>query len=145
MSRGIDYRDDCFDWFETINRTMECLLDVLSNIFILEQQVSVSSLLTSLNKNKYHSIDKALKSYLTEANKLIATLLSYHPKVSGEEFTSTGWRDESEFRKKGNKTSNLRKHSRTNPDLDLTISFLREIGSLLSLHAKLLHHLKINS
>ena len=144
MPRSIDYRDDSFWWFETINKTMECLLNVLSNINMLEQQVSVSSVFTPLDQNEYGNIDKAVKSYLTEANKLIAALLTFHPRVSGAKCTRTGWRDERAFKKKCKKANSILKFSRSNPELDLTIGFLRDIGSLLSLHAKVLRHLKIN-
>jgi len=121
---------------------MECLIEVLSYVDNLDQN---NSIFVSFDRSKYNkNVSKAVKSYLAEANKLIATLLTFHPGVSRFAVTGKGWRDEREYKKEANQTGHSRKTPSGIPGLDSTISSLRDIGALLSIHAKVLSHLKIN-
>jgi hypothetical protein len=136
------HADDNFEWVEPLNKAMECLIDVLSYIDKLDNDAFIFA---SLDNGKYiKNVNMAVKSYLTEANKLIATLLSFHTGASRCTVTGTGWRDESEYKKLVNQAGHSHKSSSFASGLDLTVSYLRDIGALLSLHAKVLKHLKIN-
>jgi hypothetical protein len=138
------YLEDSFDWVEPLNNAMECLIDVLSYIDRFDENSHISSLFAPFNKGKYNkNISKAVKSYVTEANKLIVSLLSFHPGVCGHKTTKAGWRDEKECRKQDKQSDRLKKSSPGVPGLYLTICSLREIGTLLTLLAKVLNHLKI--
>jgi hypothetical protein len=123
---------------------MECLIEVLSYIDKFDQDAYISSIFAPFDKDRYNKdISKAVKSYMVEANRLIVTLLSFHTGVSDSTFTETGWRNEKEYKKSLGQAGHVRKSSSVIPGLELTISSLREIGALLSLHAKVLNHLKI--
>jgi hypothetical protein len=148
MSRKKNHRnyyiDDNFDWLELLNNAMECLIEVLSLMDRFDQNTYISSLFEPFDKGKYaKNISNAVKSFVTETNKLIVSLLSFHSGVFGHKTTKTGWRDEREYRKQVEQADYLRKSSSEIPGLDLTICSLRDIGTLLSIHAKVLRHLKI--
>jgi len=135
------YIYDRFEWVEPLYKTMECLIEVLSYVEKLEQY---NSIFAAFDRDKFNrNINKAVKSYITEANKLITTLLSFHPNASRFTVTEKGWRDEREYKKEANRPGSSRKPSPDIPGLDSAIGSLRDIGALLSIYVKVLSHIKI--
>jgi hypothetical protein len=121
-----NYIYDKLEWVEPLYKTMECLVEVLSYVEKLEQY---NSIFASFDREKFNrSINKAVKSYLDEANKLILTLLSFHPNASMHSVTGKGWRDEREYKKEANKPGRSRKPSPDIPGLDSAIGSIRDIG-----------------
>jgi len=135
------YIYDKLEWVEPLYKTMECLIEVLSYVEKLEQSNSIFASFDRDNFNR--NINKAVKSYLDEANKLILTLLSFHPSASMHAVTGKGWRDERENKKEANMPDHSHKSSADIPGLDSAIGSIRDIGALLSIYAKVLSHMKI--
>jgi len=136
-----NYIYDKLEWVEPLYKTMDCLVDVLSYVEKLEQNNSIFAV---FDRDKFNrNINKAVKSYITEANKLITTLLTFHPSASRHAVTRKGWRDEREYKKEANRPGHSRKPSADIPGLDSAIGSIRDIGALLSIYAKVLSRMKI--